>query len=101
MADKRKLRTTPAELKDGEKLLTDNVESKVDIKGTSAQTQQRKGVQFKSLWKDFKILWPHLWPKGRYLLQLQIYICLFILVLGRVINVFLPILQKWIGEFCK
>ncbi|XP_072028962.1 ATP-binding cassette sub-family B member 6-like [Amphiura filiformis] len=51
-----------------------------------------------SAWADFfhkfSLIWPYVWPKGQYLLQIRVVVCLLILAAGRVINVFVPLLYK-------
>ena len=41
---------------------------------------------------------PYVWPKKSLGLQLRVAICLLLLVLGRLINVALPLYSKWIGS---
>nr|XP_054767869.1 ATP-binding cassette sub-family B member 6-like [Lytechinus pictus] len=45
-------------------------------------------------WTKVRIVWPYVWPKGNFLMQLRVLLCLLILVAGRVINVFVPVLNK-------
>uniref|UniRef100_A0A8C2GYW7 ATP-binding cassette sub-family B member 6 n=1 Tax=Cyprinus carpio TaxID=7962 RepID=A0A8C2GYW7_CYPCA len=51
-----------------------------------------------STWKDFgkkvRLLVPYMWPKGSVLLQLLVLLCLGMLGVERVINVFVPIYYK-------
>ena len=47
--------------------------------------------------KDIGLLWPYLWPFKSILIQLQVVICLAILLGGRVVNLYIPILSKYIG----
>uniref|UniRef100_A0A8C2ELA9 ATP-binding cassette sub-family B member 6 n=1 Tax=Cyprinus carpio TaxID=7962 RepID=A0A8C2ELA9_CYPCA len=51
-----------------------------------------------STWKDFgkkvRLLVPYMWPTGNALLQLLVLLCLGMLVVERVINVFVPIYYK-------
>jgi hypothetical protein len=49
---------------------------------------------FSNLWAKCKQLAPYLWPKKNWLLQLAVLVCLIILALGRVVNVFVPIYYK-------
>lgn len=42
---------------------------------------------------------PFLWPKKDFLLQLNVIICVLLLVAGRVMNLYVPIYQKNIGKF--
>ena len=41
---------------------------------------------------------PYVWPKGNMFLQLTVVACLVILAIGRVLNVFVPLYSKYIGE---
>ena len=45
-----------------------------------------------------KLMLPYIWPKGSVLLQLTVVACLIILGIGRVLNVFVPLYSKYIGE---
>ncbi|XP_072117168.1 ATP-binding cassette sub-family B member 6-like isoform X1 [Mobula birostris] len=51
-----------------------------------------------STWKDFpkkvQLLIPYMWPKGSLLLQFFVLLCLLLLAVERVINVFVPIYYK-------
>ncbi|XP_077061488.1 ATP-binding cassette sub-family B member 6 [Siphateles boraxobius] len=51
-----------------------------------------------STWKDFgqkvRLLVPYMWPKGSAVLQLLVLLCLGMLAVERVINVFVPIYYK-------
>ncbi|KAG7463985.1 hypothetical protein MATL_G00182450 [Megalops atlanticus] len=56
------------------------------------------GTESQSTWKDFgkkvRLLVPYMWPRGSILLQGVVLICLCLLGLERVINVFVPIYYK-------
>ncbi|KAF1762053.1 hypothetical protein GCK72_010315 [Caenorhabditis remanei] len=41
---------------------------------------------------------PYIWPTKSITLQLRVVFCLFMLIMGRLINVSLPILSKWIVD---
>ncbi|XP_071966249.1 ATP-binding cassette sub-family B member 6-like [Antedon mediterranea] len=45
-------------------------------------------------WHKTKLIWPYIWPKGHYILQIKVIICLLILITGRVANVYVPVLYK-------
>ena len=45
-----------------------------------------------------KLMLPYIWPKGSVVLQLTVVTCLIILGAGRVLNVFVPLYSKYIGE---
>uniref|UniRef100_A0A183BIX0 ATP-binding cassette sub-family B member 6, mitochondrial n=1 Tax=Globodera pallida TaxID=36090 RepID=A0A183BIX0_GLOPA len=55
-----------------------------------------------SSWANFvaKLLqiWPYVWPRKSIRLQLYVLICLFLLAIGRVINVLIPLYSKWIVD---
>ncbi|KAI3413803.1 hypothetical protein GPALN_011284 [Globodera pallida] len=55
-----------------------------------------------SSWANFvaKLLqiWPYVWPRKSIRLQLYVLICLFLLAIGRVINVMIPLYSKWIVD---
>lgn len=44
------------------------------------------------------LLWPYMWPSGNVALQLNVVVCIICLVAGRVVNLFVPIYYKNIGE---
>ncbi|OAD55726.1 ATP-binding cassette sub-family B member 6, mitochondrial [Eufriesea mexicana] len=54
-----------------------------------------------SAWKNachkIKVLAPFLWPKS-YMLQLRVIFCFGLLLLGRLINLYVPVYNKWIVE---
>ncbi|KAH9496235.1 ATP-binding cassette sub- B member 6, mitochondrial [Bulinus truncatus] len=45
-------------------------------------------------WGKVKLMFPYIWPKESLQLQITVGVCLVLLVLGRVINVFVPIYSK-------
>ncbi|PIK53214.1 putative ATP-binding cassette sub-family B member 6, mitochondrial [Apostichopus japonicus] len=49
-----------------------------------------------SAWKKIKTVWPYVWPRGHYIMQFRVLICIMLLVAGRVVNVFVPVLNKLI-----
>ncbi|XP_030635947.1 ATP-binding cassette sub-family B member 6 isoform X2 [Chanos chanos] len=58
------------------------------------------GTENQSTWQGFRkkvrLLVPYMWPKGSVLLQLLVLLCLCLLGVERVINVFVPIYYKYI-----
>jgi len=56
----------------------------------------------RSTWQGFskkvRVLLPYMWPRGNIFLQLLVLFCLTLLAVERVINVFVPIYYKNIGE---
>lgn len=59
-------------------------------------------VENQSTWQGFRkkvlLLVPYMWPRGSILLQMLVIFCLGLLGVERVINVFVPIYNKNIGE---
>ena len=41
-----------------------------------------------------KVIFPYVWPKGHPMLQLRVIVCFFILAIGRVVNLYVPIYYK-------
>uniref|UniRef100_A0A674DEX7 ATP-binding cassette sub-family B member 6 n=1 Tax=Salmo trutta TaxID=8032 RepID=A0A674DEX7_SALTR len=68
-------------------------EDERDVPRSSVQT-----IESQSTWQDFgqkvRLLVPYMWPKGSMLLQGLVLLCLCLLGLERVINVFVPIYYK-------
>lgn len=64
------------------------------IKAGGFSRKSSQGSTFGGLWKKIKLLFPYVWPKGHFFLQLQVVICFLILASGRVINVYVPIFYK-------
>lgn len=56
---------------------------------------------WKNAWYKIKTLAPFLWPKKHILLQLRVLFCFILLILGRVINLFVPIYNKRIVDSVK
>uniref|UniRef100_A0A1I7TF12 ATP-binding cassette sub-family B member 6, mitochondrial n=1 Tax=Caenorhabditis tropicalis TaxID=1561998 RepID=A0A1I7TF12_9PELO len=51
-----------------------------------------------NLSKKVVMVAPYIWPTKSITLQLRVVFCLFLLIMGRLINVSLPILSKWIVD---
>ncbi|CAI4232431.1 unnamed protein product [Auanema sp. JU1783] len=55
-----------------------------------------------STWNGFSrkisLILPYIWPKKSIPLQLRVVFCLFLLLIGRLINVVLPLYSKWIVD---
>ncbi|KAI1721234.1 ABC transporter domain-containing protein [Ditylenchus destructor] len=55
-----------------------------------------------SPWDNFiskcAAIWPYVWPKKSHLLQFYVFICFTLLIIGRVINVVVPLYSKWIVD---
>ncbi|GMT21070.1 hypothetical protein PFISCL1PPCAC_12367, partial [Pristionchus fissidentatus] len=56
----------------------------------------------RSAWAGFSrkcsLMAPYVWPKKSFGLQLRVALCLFLLLFGRLINVALPLYNKWIVD---
>ena len=53
---------------------------------------------FSNFSHKISLIAPYVWPKKSVGLQIRVAICLLLLVLGRLINVALPLYSKWIGR---
>uniref|UniRef100_A0A914VW61 ATP-binding cassette sub-family B member 6 n=1 Tax=Plectus sambesii TaxID=2011161 RepID=A0A914VW61_9BILA len=49
-----------------------------------------------NLWTKMRLMMPYIWPKKSKMLQLRVFVCFALLVIGRVMNVYLPLYYKWI-----
>lgn len=54
---------------------------------------------WRNTFKKVRTLLPFLWPKKSFFLQFRVVICIILVILGRVINVYVPIYNKNIGKF--
>lgn len=59
---------------------------------------QNNGSTFRNGWKKMKTLLPFLWPKKSLQLQCQVIFCIFLLLVGRFVNVYVPIYNKKIVD---
>lgn len=57
-----------------------------------------QGSTFRNAWKKILVLAPFLWPKKDLPLQFRVLFCFLLLAAGRVINLYVPIYSKLIGE---
>ncbi|XP_035228814.1 ATP-binding cassette sub-family B member 6, mitochondrial-like isoform X2 [Stegodyphus dumicola] len=73
------------------------IESGVLLESGNRQTSRNRST-FSEFGKKCKRLIPFLWPKKSIVLQLRVVMCFFILILGRVINVFVPQYNKHIVD---
>ena len=55
---------------------------------------EKHNSTFGDIWHKTKLIFPYVFPRGRPLLQLRVLTCFFILVAGRVINVYVPVYYK-------
>ncbi|XP_038044685.1 ATP-binding cassette sub-family B member 6, mitochondrial-like isoform X2 [Patiria miniata] len=69
-----------------------NEEQEVPLIATDDSTSRQKST-WADAWTKTKMVFPYVWPKGHYLLQLRIVLCIFILVAARVVNVYVPVLH--------
>lgn len=56
------------------------------------------GSTWRGLWNKSKMLFPYLWPKKSFLLQCCVVACTVLLILGRVVNLYNPIMYKLIVD---
>lgn len=59
------------------------------------------GSTWKTAFRRTKTLAPFLWPRKSYILQLQVVCSIVLLLLGRVLNLVVPIYSKLIGMFIQ
>ena len=45
-----------------------------------------------------RMLIPFMWPRKSLPLQLVVFVCVLLLVAGRIVNLYTPIMYKYIGE---
>uniref|UniRef100_A0A4W5P751 ATP-binding cassette sub-family B member 6 n=1 Tax=Hucho hucho TaxID=62062 RepID=A0A4W5P751_9TELE len=73
-------------------------EDERDVEGGTGQPLLEGAEESQSTWQDFgqkvRLLVPYMWPRGSILLQGLVLLCLCLLALERVINVFVPIYYK-------
>ena len=55
---------------------------------------RRQESTWKNVFVKLRMLLPYVWPKGSVLLHLSVLVCLALLAVGRVVNVFVPIYSK-------
>ncbi|GAB6026750.1 Homocysteine S-methyltransferase 1 [Chamberlinius hualienensis] len=59
-----------------------------------SSVQVHQTSTYKDWWKRFKVLMPYLWPKKAAILQLYVLICTIFLIGGRIVNFYVPYLNK-------
>ncbi|KAK4322985.1 hypothetical protein Pmani_006291 [Petrolisthes manimaculis] len=74
-----------------------NSEVEDEVQGTQ-HSNASQGSTWRGAWKKIRTLFPFMWPKKSILLQLNVLLCLGLLVFGRVANVFVPIYYKKIVD---
>eukprot|EP00041_Stephanoeca_diplocostata_P034068 m.1143203 g.1143203 ORF g.1143203 m.1143203 type:complete len:915 (+) comp24457_c0_seq16:87-2831(+) len=65
-----------------------------DAAKTVKSVKQRTGSTFSGFSAKVKLLWPFLWPRGHFILQVRIVLCIITLVGIRVVNVLVPLYYK-------
>ena len=61
--------------------------------------QDNRQSTFANIWRKCVLMWPYVWPRKNLPLQLLVVSCVVLLAIGRVVNLFLPIYYKKIGEW--
>ncbi|CAI2349196.1 unnamed protein product [Caenorhabditis sp. 36 PRJEB53466] len=64
----------------------------------STSGYSRQDSAWNNLSKKVVMVAPYIWPTKSLALQMRVVFCLFLLIIGRLINVSLPILSKWIVD---
>ncbi|XP_022108249.1 ATP-binding cassette sub-family B member 6, mitochondrial-like [Acanthaster planci] len=67
-------------------------EQEVPLLNAEASSAGQKST-WADAWTKTKMVFPYVWPKGHYLLQLRIIVCILILVAARIVNVYVPVLN--------
>lgn len=68
------------------------------LESGTEQLSERNRSAFFEFGRKCKRLLPFLWPKKSFTLQVRVLFCFFILILGRVINVYVPQYNKYIVD---
>ncbi|XP_060533960.1 ATP-binding cassette sub-family B member 6-like isoform X2 [Cylas formicarius] len=79
--------------KKSDKVSFDNIDVKVKFKECNDNKSTWTGA-----WKKFKTLAPFLWPKKDVCLQIRVLFCFCLLGLGRVVNLNVPIYNKYVVD---
>ncbi|XP_017141348.1 ATP-binding cassette sub-family B member 6, mitochondrial [Drosophila miranda] len=61
---------------------------------SESQANAQTGSAFRNGWRKLRKIFPYLWPKKDFALQIAVLICITMLIAGRVIKLFLPIYRK-------
>ncbi|KAK7109557.1 ATP-binding cassette sub-family B member 6-like [Littorina saxatilis] len=62
----------------------------------SSTSSSGSASTWSNVFSKVKLMLPYVWPKGNVFLQMTVVVCLVILALGRVLNVFVPLYSKYI-----
>ena len=73
----------------------------VSLQAGPSNAQQRNTSTWSNVLSKVKLMVPYVWPKGSFGLQAVVIMCLLILGVGRVLNVFVPLYSKYIGKELK
>ncbi|CAN7998065.1 unnamed protein product [Ixodes pacificus] len=75
--------------------------SRGHVQAAESQPLMEEGEHstFKGFMAKLRLLLPFLWPKNSHRLQLVVLMCLVLLVSGRAVNVFIPLLSKKVGAY--
>lgn len=65
---------------------------------TSSTATLHRGSAFRNVVQKLRKLFPYLWPKSNTKLQVIVFFCLILLVIGRVVKLFLPIYRGKLGK---
>lgn len=49
-------------------------------------------------WRKMRTLAPFMWPKKSFILQLNVIMCIALVIFGRIINVYVPVYSQKIGK---
>ncbi|XP_075037121.1 ATP-binding cassette sub-family B member 6 [Mixophyes fleayi] len=69
-------------------------EDERDVENTQPLLRGHNESTWQGFWKKVRLLVPYMWPKGSVLLQLLVLLCMGLMGVERVINVFVPIYYK-------
>ncbi|KAG0415713.1 hypothetical protein HPB47_007111 [Ixodes persulcatus] len=77
--------------------------SRGHVQAAESQPLMEEGEHstFKGFTAKLRLLLPFLWPKNSHRLQLVVLMCLVLLVSGRAVNVFIPLLSKKVVDSLK
>lgn len=76
-------------------------DSSAPAEATTTTTTDASESTWRNIRRKIKMILPFMWPKGNALLQLVVLFCVLLLVAGRVVNLYTPIMYKKIGKCYK
>lgn len=65
----------------------------------AGENQTQTGSAFRNVFAKLRKLFPYMWPKKDWVLQLTVIVCVLLLLGGRVIKLYLPIYRKRLGIY--